>query len=113
MSDDQRHDQRHDQQHDESATRPAGATGDVAINPDHPDRTSAPGTGGLMPGNYEQAGGEAGHAAGDSAPPTEGVRAPGSRVPDPAAHPEARRAALDVADGAAGAGDGGAGGAGR
>jgi hypothetical protein len=70
-----------------------------AINPDHPDRASEPGTGGLMPGSYEQAGGEAGHGAGESGPAREGVRGPGSRVPDPAANPNARERALDIARG--------------
>lgn len=82
-----------------------------AINPDHPDRASEPGTGGLMPGSYEQAGGEAGKASrGSGADPGSGpastpqpatphIRAPGSKVPDPRAHPEEREAALDIASG--------------
>ena len=50
---------------------------DPAINPDHPDRSSQPGSGGLMPGNYEQAGGEAGRDAAEPPP------AAGGAVPAP------------------------------
>ena len=82
------------------------AAGDArAINPDHPDRASEPGTGGLMPGNYEQAGGEAGHRAGEHgvADEDDQIRAPGSRVPHPESDPAARQRALDVARGGQGA----------
>ncbi len=56
---------------------------DHSINPDHPERDSERGTGGLMPGNYEQAGGEAGHGAGEGNPAVERVRGPASKVPNP------------------------------
>ena len=79
----------------------AAAGDEAAIDPDHPDRTSEPGTGGLMPGSYEQAGGEGGHRAGERGVAHEDdvIRAPGSRVPDPRADPRQRAAALGVAKG--------------
>ena len=69
---------------------------DPAINPDHPERAGGDGAGGLLPGAYEQGNGEGG-ASGQT--PVESVRGPGSRVPDPKAHPEQRERALDIAEG--------------
>ena len=84
----------------------APAAGDAhAINPDRPDRAAEPGTGGLMPGNYEQAGGEGGHRGGERgvADEDDQIRAPGSRVPHPESDPAARQRALDAARGGQGA----------
>lgn len=63
-----------------------------------------PGTGGLMPGNYEQAGGEGGHAPGEHGVADEDdvIRAPGSRVPHPESDPSIRQRALDSASGGPG-----------
>ncbi len=74
----------------------AGAPAAVPESREHP---AEPGTGGLMPGSYEQGGGEAGHRPGEGAPVIEAVRAPGSRVPDPKADPRLREVALDIAEG--------------
>jgi hypothetical protein len=65
------------------------------------DRAPEPGTGGLMPGNYEQGGGEGGHAAGERgvAHEDDAIRAPGSRVPHPESDPSIRQRALDIANG--------------
>jgi hypothetical protein len=65
------------------------------------DRAGEPGTGGLMPGNYEQAGGEGGHAAGERGVAHEDdvIRAPGSRVPHPESDPSIRQRTLDIANG--------------
>ena len=86
------------------ASAPAGGDAN-AINPDHPDRAAERGTGGLMPGNYEQAGGEGGHRAGERgvADEDDQIRAPGSKVPHPESDPAARQRALDVARGEQGA----------
>jgi hypothetical protein len=83
---------------------PAPAGDARAINPDHPDQRTAPGTGGLMPGSYEQAGGEAGHADGErgAADEDDVIRAPGSRVPHPELDPSIRQRALDIAKGSGG-----------
>ena len=80
---------------------PAGGA-EGAINP---DRAAESGTGGLMPGNYEQAGGEGGHRAGEHgvADEDDQIRAPGSRVPQPESDPAARQRALDIARGGQGA----------
>lgn len=79
-----------------SAARDTGA-----VNPDHPDQTAEPGTGGLMPGSYEQAGGEGGHRAGEQGVAHEDdlIRGPGSRVPHPELDPSIRQRALDIANG--------------
>jgi len=78
---------------------PAAGAGDAAAV--NPDRAAEPGTGGLMPGNYEQAGGEGGHRAGEHGVAEEDdvIRAPGSRVPHPESDPSIRQRALDVANG--------------
>ncbi len=78
---------------------PGDGAGDArALNP---DQSSQPGTGGLMPGNYEQAGGEGGHADGErgTADEDDVIRAPGSRVPQPESDPSLRARALDIANG--------------
>lgn len=77
------------------------ASDSAAIDPDRPDRAAEPGTGGLMPGNYEQAGGEGGHRAGEHGVAQEDdvTRAPGSRVPHPETDPSIRQRALDIANG--------------
>ena len=84
-----------------TAAAPTTARDARAVNPDHPDETAEPGTGGLMPGSYEQAGGEGGHRAGEQGVAHEDdvIRGPGSRVPQPELDPSVRQRALDIANG--------------